>query len=92
MEKEKYYVPTIEEFHVGFEFEYKGVPSDLESNGGYIKSVFDLFELAGSCKPRLCQWPWNLHPCLTNGTFDSCGSSSLVKKMFGFFVTLFLLF
>lgn len=38
MENNKYYTPEIEEFHVGFEFEYLASPR-IETNNGYIKDV-----------------------------------------------------
>lgn len=40
MENKKYYTPSIEEFHIGFEFEYLAVPR-IKENNGYIKSIFD---------------------------------------------------
>jgi len=53
----KYYTPTLDEFYVGFEFEYKGVPSDLESNGGYIKSVFDNTWTISAIEHRIIDYP-----------------------------------
>lgn len=39
MEDNKYYTPTIEEFHVGFEFEYIN-----SENNSWIKSIFDMMD------------------------------------------------
>lgn len=44
MEKEKYYTPSIEEFHVGFEYEILRHSSHDSTLSGWFKTVFSLRE------------------------------------------------
>jgi len=45
MNDELYYTPKLEEFHVGFEYEYLGLPDGLGGDAQWIKDIF------GSVKP-----------------------------------------
>ena len=53
----KYYAPSIKEFHVGFEFEYKAIPNDLESNDGFVKSVVDSTWTLAAIEHRIVDYP-----------------------------------
>jgi len=73
MQDTKYYIPTIEEFHIGFEFEYKAVPADVVSNDGYIKSTFDYVWTIPAIKHRLDDYPMIRVKYLDSADIESLG-------------------